>query len=56
MRQSPEVTQYLALHEFDGEDLPWEGLKKSAETEWADRVMGNLKLEEVGWYKLKRTY
>jgi hypothetical protein len=56
VRQSPEVAQYLALHEFDGEDYPWEALKKSAETEWAKSVMGTLKLEEIGWYKLKRTY
>jgi hypothetical protein len=36
--------------------LPWEGLKKSTETEWAKRVMGGLVMEEVGWYELKRVY
>ncbi|KAF2652596.1 hypothetical protein K491DRAFT_695472 [Lophiostoma macrostomum CBS 122681] len=51
-----DVPHYLALHEFDGETLPWDGLKASAETEWAKRVMGGLTLEEVGWYELKRVY
>lgn len=56
VRREPEVPRYLALHEFDGAELPWEGLRKSAETEWARKVMGSLRLEEIGWYSLKRVY
>ncbi|KAF2014638.1 hypothetical protein BU24DRAFT_493198 [Aaosphaeria arxii CBS 175.79] len=55
-RIRPEVPCYLALHEFDGEELPWGVLRESAETEWARRVMGGLVREEVGWYRLKRRY
>lgn len=56
VRKAPEVPQYLALHEFDGEDLPWKELGASAETEWAKRIMENLRKEEIGWYRLKRVY
>ncbi|KAF2786211.1 hypothetical protein K505DRAFT_422566 [Melanomma pulvis-pyrius CBS 109.77] len=55
-RREPEVPQYLALHEFDGEDFPMEALGGTAGTEWAKKVMGNLNREEVGWYRLKREY
>jgi hypothetical protein len=55
-RSEPEVPQYLALHEFDGEQFSMQELGSTAETEWAKRVMGNLKAGEVGWYRLKRTY
>ena len=39
-----------------GEGFPWEGLQASAETEWSKKVMGSVKVEEVGWYELKRVY
>jgi hypothetical protein len=57
-RTSPKIPKYLALHEFDcgDEGLPWKELGESAETEWAERVMGNLVREEVGWYTRKRVY
>lgn len=55
-RAEPEVPKYLALHEFNGEVLPWKELGVSAQTEWAKRAMGNLIREQVGWYSLKRTY
>jgi hypothetical protein len=55
-RSAPEVPRYLALHEFDGNEFPMEALGKTAGTEWAKKVMGNLAAAEVGWYRLKRTY
>lgn len=55
-RSEPEVPQYLALHEFDGKEFPMEALGKTAGTEWAKKVMGNLSAAEIGWYRLKRTY
>lgn len=51
-----EVPRFLALHEFEGEELPWKELAESAQTEWAKRIMGGLRREEVGWYVCKRTY
>ncbi|KAF2265103.1 hypothetical protein CC78DRAFT_616242 [Lojkania enalia] len=56
VRTSPEIPGYLALHEFQGEDFPWGELSGTAGTEWAKRVMGGLKMEEIGWFRLKRTY
>lgn len=55
-RREPEVPQYLALHEFDGDEFPMKELGETAETEWAKKVMGALRMEEVGWYRLKRVY
>jgi len=43
---------YLALHEFESEALPAEELQKTAETEWAKRVMGGIVGTEVGVYRL----
>lgn len=45
---------YLALHEFDGDGLPWPELQKTAETEWSKRVMGSLEGSEVMVFKLGR--
>jgi len=56
VRKEPEVPQYLALHEFDGEDFPFTELGPTADTEWAKRIMGNTRAAEVGWYRLKRVY
>jgi hypothetical protein len=56
VRSEPEVPRFLALHEFEGEELPWKELGESAATEWAKKVMGGLVREEVGWYSCKREY
>jgi hypothetical protein len=55
-RSVPDIPRFLALHEFDCEELPWKELGESAETEWAKRVMGGLVREEVGWFGRKRMY
>ncbi len=46
-------TAYLALHEFDCEELPTEELKKTAETPWSKRIMGSVIGSETGVYKLR---
>ena len=46
----------MALHEFDGDALPWKELGESLSTEWAKKVMGGLVKQEVGWYQVKRNY
>lgn len=55
-RIEPGAPKYLALHEFEAEELPWKELGASAETEWAKRVMGGLVKVEAGWYVKKRDY
>lgn len=56
VRVEPQVPRFLALHEFQGDVLPWKELAESAQTEWAKSVMGGVVKEEVGWYALKREY
>lgn len=57
-RTEPEdgIPRFLALHEYSGTELPWKVLEESARTEWAERVMGGLVKNEVGWYVVKREY
>jgi len=55
-RIEPKVPSYLAIHEFDGDELPMAELAKVDETEWSKKVVGELKLMEAGFYKLKRRY
>lgn len=55
-RSEGDGPKFLALHEFEGEDLPWKELGESAETEWARRVMGGLVASEIGWFRGKRGY
>lgn len=55
-RSVPDIPQFLALHEFECEELPWTELGASAETEWAGRVMGGLAKSEIGWFVGKRVY
>lgn len=55
-RSEPAISKYLALHEFEGDELPWMELVESASTEWAKKVLGSLVSEELGWYSFKREY
>jgi len=43
---------YLALHEFQGEELPADDLDKSGATTWAIKIMSAVIGKEVGVYKL----
>ena len=53
MRPDAAPPGYLALHEFEGESLPDADLQKTAETEWARKVMGGLAGSVVGVYKIR---
>jgi hypothetical protein len=55
-RIEPQVPSYLAIHEFDGEELPMSELAKVDETEWSKKVVAGLESMEAGFYKLKRKY
>lgn len=55
-KREDTAPKYLALHEFEGENLPWAGLKRTVETEWTKKVMGTVVREEIGWYAVKRVY
>jgi hypothetical protein len=52
----PEVPQYLALHEFGGEALPWKEIKESLNSEWAEKIIASVQNTEIGWYQVKRVY
>ncbi|EPE24262.1 hypothetical protein GLAREA_08113 [Glarea lozoyensis ATCC 20868] len=49
-----EPQKYLALHEFDVDTLPQDELQKTAETEWAKKVMGSLQGSEVMVFRLEK--
>jgi hypothetical protein len=49
-----EAQKYLALHEFDVDTLPQDELQKTAETEWAKKVMGSLQGSEVMVFRLEK--
>jgi len=55
-RIEPRVPSYLAVHEFDGDELPMAELVKVDETKWSKKVVAELELMEAGFYKLKRMY
>jgi len=48
-----EPPTYLAIHEFEVERPDGEALKKTAETEWAKKILGGAKTMEVGMWGLK---
>jgi len=50
------VPTYLALHEFDSESLPQDELAKTAETEWAKKIMGSLVGQEVSVFRLDKSF
>jgi hypothetical protein len=51
-----EPPKYLALHEFDLEAPITEELMKTAETEWAKKVMGGCVRQEVGVYRVLNAF
>ncbi len=46
----------LAVHEFEGPELPMRELLACDETEWSRRVVAGLRKMEAGFYRLKRVY
>lgn len=55
-RSSPPVPKWLALHEFEGPQIPWEELRASDETDWARRVVPGLRDVDFGLFRLVRVY
>ncbi|KAI9740927.1 MAG: hypothetical protein M1818_004533 [Claussenomyces sp. TS43310] len=47
---------YLALHEFDGAELPWPDLVKTLDTPWAKKSMGGCVKTETGQYRLLKVF
>ena len=52
----PDVPAYIALHEFEGETLPMEQLKKTTDTEWAKRMQEGALKKETGVWRLIRGF
>jgi hypothetical protein len=48
--------QILALHEFDGLNVPWNELASTDETEWAKKLLPGLVEMDFGVFRLKRVY
>jgi hypothetical protein len=44
----------MALHEFDGEELPWKELQATDETEYGKRVLKGVKSIDWGVFGLSR--
>lgn len=51
-----EPPKYLALHEFDSDELPQAELQKTGETEWAKKVMGGVTQTDIGVYKVLKEF
>ena len=53
-----ERISVVALHEFDGQYFPMEGMLKADETAWTASTLKSLKVGglEAGFYRLKRVY
>lgn len=53
-----ERISVVALHEFDGQYFPMEGMLKADETPWTASTLKSLKVGglEAGFYRLKRVY
>jgi len=46
----------MALHEFDGEELPWKKLQATDETEWGKRVLKDVKSVDWGAFGLSKAW
>jgi len=47
---------WLAIHEFDGPEIPWKELAATDETEWAKKVMPRIEDIDFGCFQLKRVF
>jgi hypothetical protein len=55
-RSFPEPPTWLAVHEFDGTELPWKALQETDETEWAKKLIPGIKDVDFGVFKLSRVF
>lgn len=51
-----EPPKYLALHEFDVDELPAKELAATGETPWATKIMGGCVQTEVGIFKILKEF
>jgi hypothetical protein len=55
-RSFPPGPRWLAIHEFDGQEVPWKELADTDETEWAKKVIPGIEEIDFGCFRLKRVY
>jgi len=48
--------KWLAIHEFEGPEIPWEELATIDETSWAKKVIPGILNVDFGCFRLKRAY
>ncbi|KAH8590145.1 hypothetical protein B0O99DRAFT_691798 [Bisporella sp. PMI_857] len=59
VRQIPEGKEnlkWLALHEFEGPEIPWPQLAATDETEWAKRIIPGITAMDFGIFELVETW
>ncbi|RDW56613.1 hypothetical protein BP5796_13078 [Coleophoma crateriformis] len=47
---------WLAIHEFEGPNMPWKELQATDETDWAKKVVPGIRDIDFGVFELKRVY
>jgi hypothetical protein len=55
-RSFPPAPTWLAIHEFDGVELPWKELAATDETDWAKKIIPGISDIDFGCFRLKRAY
>ncbi|KAF4631293.1 hypothetical protein G7Y89_g6837 [Cudoniella acicularis] len=55
-RSFPPAMTWLALHEFEGPEVPWKELAATDETEWAKKVLPGITEIDFGLFELKRVF
>jgi hypothetical protein len=55
-RSFPPAPKWLALHEFEGHEIPWKELAATDETKWAKRVIPGIRSIDFGGFKLRRVF
>ena len=55
-RSFPGAPTWLALHEFDGPEMPWKELAATDETTWAKKVIPGILEVDFGCFRLKKDF
>jgi len=55
-RTHPRAPTWLAVHEFEGPEIPWTELAATDETEWAKRVVPGIRDIDFGVFKLVQIF
>ena len=48
--------EFLALHEFSGDDLPWEGLGEVQGTKWSQQIAAGMTNLDWGCFRLTKGF